>query len=607
MGMASIHSPVGARSTFQRVAIWIVLLFCLAEGARAIQLNYTYSPSRVVVGDKLTCTYWLENGGATDESGTLFTNQLPGNTVFVSAVVTNGAFWVSNNVLSYRPETLPAGKTTVISVVVTPINVFDVTNHAVWVSSAGELASALFLVPVDGARPGPQLVYGRTYHTSTVLRDGRVLVTGGQTHDSSVFLIAAKFAEVYNPATESFSLVGDMTVPRMDHTATMLTNGMVLIAGGRADESTPETAEVFDPVSNTFTHAANLQAHRNRHTTTMLPNGDVLLAGGAGTNTVVERLHRDNGLWAGSSAGHLVAPRSAHVACLLPNGKILFAGGTTVTNAFAEIFDPESGTSQLVQTPGSRLPVVAASTGKILLDGYLEDFVPRAEIYDIESNSFTPLTLPPASTLGSRPAYLEMADGNILKTGGFGSSAVSIFDLLAGTVTPARSLAPARGWHTAVQFANGRIMLLGGFRENNGSDDMRSTAFYAFRLDSDLDGIDDEWELVNGMDATRREDAVEDDDEDGHTNLQEFLAGTDPQNPLNALKIEPPQIVGNQMLIRFSSVSGKYYRVEKGEAENPGLWVAVSANLAGNGGLVEISDPIESGEAAASYRVLLVR
>jgi len=609
MALAFSHSSIGAKSTIQRVAVWagVVLLCCFSGSLRAVQLGYTYSPSRVVVGDKLTFTYRLENNGVADESGTLFTNKLPANTVFISAVVTNGDFWVSNNVLSYRPATLPAGKTNVIRVEVTPINVFAATNYASWVSSAGDLVYALFVVPVDGARPGPLLVFGRTHHTSTLLRDGRVLVTGGLTRTSPADLFPAKFAEVYNPETESFSLVGDMTIPRMDHTATMLTNGLVLIAAGRADGGTPETVEVFNPASNTFTYAASLLAHRTRHTATMLPNGDVLVAGGAGTNTVVERLHPDNGVWTASPAGHLIAPRTAHVASLLPNGKILFAGGTTAANAFAEIFDPESGASQMVQTPGSQLPAVAASGGKILLDGFQPEFVPAAEIYDIQANSFIPLTLPPSSNLGTRPAYLQMADGNILKTGGFGSAAVSIFNLLAGTATSARALATARGWHTSVQFDNGRIMLIGGYLNNDGSGDMRSTAFYAFRLDSDLDGIDDEWELANGMDPTRREDAVEDADEDGHSNLQEFLAGTDPQNPLNALKIEPPQIVLTNMLIRFSSVIGKYYRVEKADAANSGLWVAVSANLAGNGGLVEIYDPIGPGAVSATYRVLLLR
>jgi hypothetical protein len=262
------------------------------------------------------------------------------------------------------------------------------------------------------------------------------------------------------------------------------------------------------------------------------------------------------------------------------------------------------GTSQLVQTLGSQLPVVAAHGGKILLEGYLPGFVPAAEIYDIQANTFAPLTLAPATGLGTRGHYLEMANGNILKTGGF---AVNIFDLLAGTVTPAPALAPNREFHTAVQFANGRIMLIGGYINGEGGGDMRSTAFYSFRLDSDLDGIDDEWELANGMDPTRREDAVEDADDDGHSNLQEFLAGTDPHNPANVLKIQPPQIADNKMQIRFPSVSGKYYQVEKADGANPGLWVVVAHNLAGNGELVEVGYPIEIGAASATYRVLLLR
>src|SRR5688572_16292907 len=85
MSLASKRSPIATKSAIQRVAVCVMItLPCLfSESLSAIQLGYTYSPSRVVVGDKLTFTYRLENDGPADESGTLFTNKLPANTVFV--------------------------------------------------------------------------------------------------------------------------------------------------------------------------------------------------------------------------------------------------------------------------------------------------------------------------------------------------------------------------------------------------------------------------------------------------------------------------------------------------------------------------------------------
>ncbi len=586
----------------------LLALLLGGESLSAIQLYETHSPSRGLIGGKLTYTYSLQNDGAADESGTLFTNNLPPNAVYVSAVATNGTFAVASNVFSFRPERLLSGSTVVVQVVVTPVNAFDLTNSACWISSTGMAAFTLSVTPVDSARPGPQLIFGRTYHASTLLQDGRVLVTGGLTRTPGNAFYT-KAAEVYTPFDNSFSLVGEMIAPRGDHTSTLLPNGMVLVAGGTTQSDgggyLPDTAEVFDPASNTFSVIATSLVHRARHTATLLPNGDVILAGG-GTNTTIERLRCENGAWAASVVGHLLEPRSKHVACLLENGKVLFAGGTSVGAAFAEAFDPESGVSQMLETPGTQLPVAAANRGRVLLQGYTPSWVQGAEVYDPESNTFAAVAVPPQSYFYARSYYLLLGNGDVLQLGGGFTSAVNIFDLRAGTMKGAPPLAARREAHTAVQFADGRILLMGGYINNDGSGDMRSTEFYAFRLDSDLDGMEDEWELANGFDPTRREDAVEDADGDGHTNLQEFLAGTDPHDPLNVLKIEPPQIIAQKMQIRFPTVIGKYYRVEKSNAPGLGSWVAVASNIPGNGQSAAISDPVDLGAVPWFYRVLLL-
>ena len=82
----------------------------------------------------------------------------------------------------------------------------------------------------------------RTFHTTTVLDSGRVLVTGGRDDTE-----ALDSAEVYYLDTESFVATGSMTAPRQQHTATLLDDGNVFVAGGRADGTTSDSTEVFDP------------------------------------------------------------------------------------------------------------------------------------------------------------------------------------------------------------------------------------------------------------------------------------------------------------------------------------------------------------------------
>lgn len=242
----------------------------------------------------------------------------------------------------------------------------------------------------------------------------------------------------------------------------------------------------------------------------------------------------------------------------------------------------------------------------MLLQGYLPGWVSAAEVYDLESNAFTPVTLPPGSAFYGSSYYVVLASGEILQTGGYFTSAINIFDLRACTVKAAPGLSARRGMHTAVQFRNGSLLLMGGYINNDGGSDMRSTEFYGFRLDSDLDGMADEWELANGLDPSRREDAIEDADSDGHTNLQEFLTGTDPHDPSNVLKIEPPQIRDQKMQIRFPTVIGKFYQVEKSDQSNLHTWRVVATNLRGNGQSLEIDDPLDVGTHRWLYRVVLL-
>jgi hypothetical protein len=158
------------------------------------------------------------------------------------------------------------------------------------IDEGGELlASAEIFDPVAGtfATTG-NLISPRAAFTAALLANGKVLVAGGSAVTSTY-----SSAELFDPVAGSFSNAGLMSVERESHTATSLTNGMVLEAGGdqyifvgggstRAG-SLPESnasTELFDPGSNIFSAGTALLESRSRHTTTLLSDGRILVTGG---------------------------------------------------------------------------------------------------------------------------------------------------------------------------------------------------------------------------------------------------------------------------------------------------------------------------------------
>src|SRR5947207_15082124 len=130
------------------------------------------------------------------------------------------------------------------------------------------------------------LVVPRTAHAATALTDGRILITGGR--DSAGNIVAV--SEIFDPATETSTAGATLTTPRVDHTATLLPNGRVLVAGGTGASGSLTSAEIFDPANPSAGFrvlSASMGAARARHTATLLNNGTVLIAGGDDVGTAV--------------------------------------------------------------------------------------------------------------------------------------------------------------------------------------------------------------------------------------------------------------------------------------------------------------------------------
>jgi hypothetical protein len=179
------------------------------------------------------------------------------------------------------------------------------------------------------------LLVARRGHTATLLGDGRVLVAGGLaccTDNSETFIAAA---EIYDPATGTFQLTTPLQQARGFHRATLLSDGRVLFTGGFAagsiaDPQAVASSEIFDPATGRSSLTGTLQVPRVEHSALLLPDGRVLVAGGTraenGTGiSETELFDASTGKW---TAGPLVQPASAGItATLLANGKVLLFGG----------------------------------------------------------------------------------------------------------------------------------------------------------------------------------------------------------------------------------------------------------------------------------------
>ncbi len=178
----------------------------------------------------------------------------------------------------------------------------------------------------------------RQSHEATRLADGGVLITGGATISKTSFIVQTFVtyrAEIFDPATGAFRPVGPMRSTRYGHTATLLPDGRVLIAGGSANRPFPQwseplaSTEIFDPRTETFEPGPGMMTKRIGHTATLLDDGRVVIAGGrawpidpaTGSTEIFD--FRTNTLTAGPDIG----TRAGHTATRLPSGRVLFFGG----------------------------------------------------------------------------------------------------------------------------------------------------------------------------------------------------------------------------------------------------------------------------------------
>jgi uncharacterized delta-60 repeat protein len=327
--------------------------------------------------------------------------------------------------------------------------------------------------PATWTATGP-LKKARSAHTATLLRDGRVLVAGGASSTEYPTDV-----ELYDPATGTWTQASNsMATARSYHTATLLTDGTVLVAGGAFGTYTA-SAEVYDSATGTWVPTGNsMSSGRAYHTATLLTNGKVLVAGGYDDSSFylssANLYDPATGLWTPTEP--LATARYGHIAVRLSDGRVLVAGGYGNAGSLssAELFDPATGTWTPVDSMNAARQLPSATllpSGNVLVAGGYGNglALASAELFNPSTGKWT------TTHAMAIPSYFHTAtslpDGRVMVAGGWNTNEIArveLFDPWTGTWTTAsNSMAGARQVHTATLLPNGRVLVAGG-RDSSG-------------------------------------------------------------------------------------------------------------------------------------------
>ena len=342
--------------------------------------------------------------------------------------------------------------------------------------------------------PTGSMLANRSSFTSTLLRNGDVLIAGGSPIITANPLTEA---ELYNPATRTFTATGSLTTGRSDSAAVLLPDGNVLVAGGKganfanlssaelyhpgtgkwsttgsmnqggygfsmtllpsgkvlvAGLGFPSTAEVYDPASGTWTDTGPMTTYQGFATATLLDTGQVLLAGGG--TAAAELYNPATNKW--TATGSLNVARQGQTATLLPDGKVLVAGGDPPGggNALtsAELYDPATGkwavTGSMNMGRFGHTATLLASSGVVMVTGGCTGACSRGpvlattEFYDYADGFW--LYGPTMTAPRYQQTATLLASGDLLVAGGGGvyccstTATAELYTPALAQVTPAQ-------------------------------------------------------------------------------------------------------------------------------------------------------------------------
>jgi hypothetical protein len=316
----------------------------------------------------------------------------------------------------------------------------------------------------------------RSGHSATLLQNGKVLIAGGMRRNQDFY----RSAELYDSATGKFQATGSMGIARVGHAAVLLTSGKVLIVGGWVGgHDTTDSAELYDPATGKFTAIAKMTIKRARPSATLLGNGDVLITGGEAYDSLEGVIPAAEVFRTAASrfeaVGAMHDARTGQTATLLSDGRVLIVGGRgTSLRASAEIYD--SATKQFAVT-GSMLTARYKHSAGLLPDGRVlilggsdeRDWhgqLNSAEIYDPHTGKFGATSSLNDSRFKLPEEAVQLTSGKILVAGG--SKDVEVYDPASGKfLIAAGEMNDAWHYITETKLRDGNVLLTGGYPDND--------------------------------------------------------------------------------------------------------------------------------------------
>lgn len=321
--------------------------------------------------------------------------------------------------------------------------------------------------------------YGRAYHVATVLKDGEILVSGGIVRNSEGGDMLSS-SDVYDPSRGCW-LKSDasMSVPRAFHTSSLLFDGKVLVTGGYSCSYYPyqsscvvtDAVDLYDPIEDTWVETGRMQHKRQMHTASVLLNGKVLVTGGQDLQNVqwntCELYDPVKGQW--SKTGDMHQARAGHTATVLQDGKVLVVGGDG-----CELYDPSTGNwtqTASMNTTRSYHTATLLMDNQVLVMGGLNSIsnvtTASCELYNTSADTWTLAS----SMHNNRVSFTAslLPNGKVLAVGGddYGSdgylSSSELYDPLTRDWTKADDMLLAVRDHIASVFRNGNVLVAGGF------------------------------------------------------------------------------------------------------------------------------------------------
>jgi hypothetical protein len=304
-----------------------------------------------------------------------------------------------------------------------------------------------------------------------------------------VLLGSSSYDLVLAQSPGTFTATGEMTTPRSGHTATLLTNGKVLIAGGwsRLGSLVLDTAELYDPDSGVFTPTGSMTTPRVLNSATLLPDGRVLIVGPRGNrerivpgSTTAEIYDPSTGAF--TATGDMISEHYCQQAILLGNGKVLIVGGSAdsgfARTPAAELYDPATGTFTPTGTYANDNYLYGynscqGAASALLADGRVLIVWDSggAEVYDADRGAFTHIgqtffqqyndLLPTATVLMNGKVLLAGGAHNDIQSAAYARA--ELYDPSAGTFSRTGDMTAPRAANSATLLPDGTVLMAGTY------------------------------------------------------------------------------------------------------------------------------------------------